>query len=231
MCPTPSDTEITPDVAVFDVDGTLVDTNYHHALAWFRAFRAYGVTLPVWRLHRAIGMGGDQLVASVAGDEVEDSIGDDVRARWSEEAGPLLAEVQPFEGAVELLREVRRRGFRVVLASSAKQEHLDRYLDLLDGGASAEAWTTSADVRETKPAPELLQAAVDKVGGGTPVMVGDSTWDFVASQRAGYVGYAVRTGGYSEQELREAGASAVFESLTALHDALDDTALKAAPGR
>jgi HAD superfamily hydrolase (TIGR01549 family) len=209
-----------PDLAVFDVDGTLVDTNYHHALAWYRAFRAHGVSVPVWRLHRAIGMGGDQLVAAVAGEQVEDKLGDDVRARWAEEVEPLFGEIQACEGAVELLYAARDWGLRVVLASSAKQEHLDRYLELLDGGSMARAYTTSADVDTTKPHPGLLEAAVDKAGGGIPIVIGDSVWDFEACQRAGYVGYGVRTGGFCAEELRDAGATEVYDSLPELHEAL-----------
>lgn len=209
----------TPDLVVFDVDGTLVDTNYHHALAWYRAFRAHGVSVPVWRVHRAIGMGGDQLVTAVAGGQVEDKLGDEVRSRWAVEVEPLFDEIQACEGAVELLSWVRERGVRVVLASSAKQEHLDRYLELLAGGRMADAYTTSADVDTTKPAPDLLTAAVEKAGGGVPVVIGDSVWDFEACRRAGYVGYGVRTGGFGAEELRAAGAVEVYDSLPHLQRA------------
>jgi HAD superfamily hydrolase (TIGR01549 family) len=213
------------DTAIFDVDGTLVDTNYHHALAWFRAFRRHEVTLPVWRLHRAIGMGGDQLVAAVAGDDVEQRLGDELRADWAAEFDTMLMEVQPFEGVRELLEDVRRRGFTLVLASSGKAEHVDHYLSLFGGAELAEAWTTSADVENTKPAPDLLQAALDKVGGGSPVLVGDAVWDFEAGARLGVPGYAVRSGGFSVDELRESGALDVFDSPARLHERLDQTLL------
>jgi HAD superfamily hydrolase (TIGR01549 family) len=211
-----------PDTAVLDVDGTLVDTNYQHALAWYRAFRRFDVTLPVWRLHRAIGMGGDQLVAAVAGDRFEEEHGDDARAAWGEEFEPMLAEVQPFEGVRDLLGELRRRGLNVVLASSGAPEHVSTYLDLFDGRDYAQAWTTSEDVDRTKPEPDLLGAAVDKVGGGSPVMIGDSVWDFEAAGRAGFPGYAVRTGGFSVEELRQAGARDVFESIAELLERVDE---------
>jgi beta-phosphoglucomutase-like phosphatase (HAD superfamily) len=149
------------DTAIFDVDGTLVDTNYQHALAWYRAFRRIDVTVPTWRIHRAIGMGGDQLVAAVTDDDVERRHGDELRELWGEEFEPMLGEVQPFEGATELLQEVRDRGFRVVLASSGKQEHVEHYLDLIDGRQLAQAWTTSDDVEATKPAPDLVRVALD----------------------------------------------------------------------
>ncbi|MCU1628473.1 MAG: family hydrolase [Pseudonocardia sp.] len=213
------------DTAIFDVDGTLVDTNYHHALAWFRAFRRYDVTLPVWRLHRAIGMGGDQLVAAVAGKRLEEEHGDGLRAAWAEEFQPLLKEVQPFEGVRELLTEVRERGFTVVLASSGKPDHVDAYLDLFGGRELCEAWTTSEDVERTKPAPDLLVVALEKVGGRSAVVVGDSVWDFEAAGRAGYPGYAIRTGGFSVEELKESGAKEVFDSLPQLREQLDRTEL------
>jgi HAD superfamily hydrolase (TIGR01549 family) len=213
------------DTAIFDVDGTLVDTNYHHALAWFRAFRRHDLTVPVWRLHRAIGMGGDHVVPAVAGDDVEQRLGEQLRADWAEEFAPLLDEIQPFEGVRELLEDVRRRGFTLVLASSGKAEHVDHYLSLFDGAELAEAWTTSADVEQTKPEPELLQVALAKVGRSSAVMVGDSVWDFEAAGRLGVPGYGLRTGGFAVDELREAGALEVFESPAQLLERLDRTAL------
>jgi HAD superfamily hydrolase (TIGR01549 family) len=211
-----------PDTAVLDVDGTLVDTNYHHALAWYRAFRRFEVTVPVWRLHRAIGMGGDQLVTKVAGERFEDEHGDDVRAGWVEEFEPMLGEVQPFAGVRDLLAELRERELNVVLASSGAPGHVDAYLDLFDGREFAQAWTTSKDVDRTKPEPDLLAAAVAKVDGGSAVVIGDSVWDFEAARRAGYPGYAIRTGGFSVDELCEAGARDVFDSVAQLYARLDE---------
>src|SRR3954470_13427642 len=113
------------DTAIFDVDGTLVDTNYQHALAWFRAFRRYDITRPMWRIHRGIGMGGDMFVPEVGGREVEEAHGADLSASWVGEFAELIGEVQPFEGAHELLAEVKERGFRLVLASSGKTDHVE----------------------------------------------------------------------------------------------------------
>lgn len=214
-----------PDTAIFDVDGTLVDTNYQHALSWYRAFRRFDITVPIWRIHRAIGMGGDQLVSAVTNHRTEDRLGDQLRGAWSEEFDPMLDEVQPFAGAVEVLSAVKDRGFRMVLASSGKQEHVEHYLELIDGRRLADAWTTSADVEQTKPAPDLVQVALEKVDGRAGVMVGDSTWDSVAAGKAGVASVAVRTGGFSVEELREAGAEAVYDSLVELGQNLDRTAL------
>jgi HAD superfamily hydrolase (TIGR01549 family) len=214
-----------PPVAVLDVDGTLVDTNYHHAIAWYRAFREHGLTLPVWRIHRHIGMGGDQLVAAVAGRRVEERRGDSIRAAQTALYADLMGEVQPFADARRMLVLLRERGHRLVLASSAKQEEVDYYLDLLDARQLADAWTTSADVRATKPAPDLVLAAVDKAGGGEAALVGDSTFDCQAAGRAGVPALAILTGGFSEQELRDAGAARVFASIQELCAQLDETPL------
>ena len=212
-------------IAVLDVDGTLVDTNYHHAIAWYRAFRDHGLTMPVWRIHRHIGMGGDQLVAAVAGKRVEDRQGDSIRAAETALYADLIGEVQPFADARRLLELLGDRGHRLVLASSGKPDEIDHYLDLLAARELVEAWTTSADVEQTKPDPDLVHTAIRKVGGGQAVLVGDSTFDCEAAVRAEVPTVAILTGGFSEQELRQAGAGSVFESLSELCQRLDQTPL------
>jgi HAD superfamily hydrolase (TIGR01509 family) len=214
-----------PPIAVLDIDGTLVDTNYHHAVAWYRACRQHGIVLPVWRIHRHIGMGGDQLVAALAGEEAEAEKGDDIRTAEKALYKAFIEEVEPMAGAREFIEELRQRGHTVVLASSAKEDEVEHYLDLLDARGLAHGWTTSADVEATKPAPDLVHAAVDKAGGGDAVMVGDTTWDIEAAERAGVPTVAVMTGGFSAAELREAGAAAVFESIAELREKLGDTPL------
>jgi HAD superfamily hydrolase (TIGR01549 family) len=211
--------------AILDVDGTLVDTNYHHAIAWYRAFRRHGVAPAIWRIHRHIGMGGDQLVDAVAGYGVERERGDEIRAAEAELYMELIDEVRPFDGARELIGELKRRGDPVVLASSAKQDEVDHYLDLLEARELAHGWTTSADVEATKPEPDLVRAALDAAGTDDAVMVGDTTWDVEAAARAGLETLAVLTGGYSAGELRDAGAVAVFDSVFELCSSLDGTPL------
>jgi phosphoglycolate phosphatase-like HAD superfamily hydrolase len=149
-------------ISILDIDGTLVDTNYHHALAWFRALARSDLILPVWRIHRHIGMGDDQMVLAL-----------------------------------------RDRGHRTVLASSAKADEVEHYLELLDAREIVDGWTTSADVEETKPAPDFVHAALERVKAGgdeTAVMVGDTPWDIKAAEKAGVPTLAVVTGGFSEQE-------------------------------
>ena len=217
-----------PPAAILDVDGTLVDTNYQHAIAWYRAFRDHDIVLPLWRIHRHIGMGGDQLVGALAGDQAERDKGDDIRDSESEHYSDLIGEVETLEGSRELIEDLKERGHAVVLASSAKEDEVQHYLELLGARDLADDWTTSDDVESTKPEPDLVQAAIEKAGGGDAVMVGDSTFDCEAAKRAGIETVAVMTGGFSEQELRDAGAVAVFESIVALRESLDDTPLGAA---
>ena len=169
--------------AILDVDGTLVDTNYQHALAWYRAFLQRGKVLPVWRIHRHIGMGGDQLVAALAGEEFDDEHGDDVRAAEKALYMALIHEVRPFADARALLEHLKAQGHAVVLASSAKPDEVEHYLDLLDARALADDWTHAGDVERTKPEPDLVAAAVEKAGGGDAVMLGDSTWDCESAAR------------------------------------------------
>jgi HAD superfamily hydrolase (TIGR01509 family) len=218
----------TPPIAVLDVDGTLVDSNYQHALAWYRAFRSLGETFPVWRIHRLIGMGGDRLVAALGGDDVEARIGDQVRRRWVKEADPLMAEVALLPGARQLIKAIRGRGRRVVLASSGKPHHVDHALDLLDVRDIVDGWTTSEDVESTKPAPDLLHVALERIGepaDAPSVVVGDSVFDVEAARNAGMPAIVVRSGGFGDDELREAGAVAIYDTPADLLTALDRTPL------
>ncbi|HEV7770435.1 MAG TPA: HAD family hydrolase [Solirubrobacterales bacterium] len=203
--------------AILDVDGTLVDTNYHHALAWHRALHAHGHRTQMWKIHRHIGMGGDQILDALIGERAAAEQGDAIREAEGEAYGELIGEVEPMEGARELLEKLRAEGATVILASSAKQEEVDHYLDLLDARELVDGWTTSADVENTKPEPDLVNTALEKAGGDRhSVMVGDSVWDVKAAKAAGLPTLAVLTGGFSEAELREAGAGQVVESIDEL---------------
>ena len=214
-----------PPAAILDIDGTLVDTNYHHAIAWYRAFRQHGHVLPIWRIHRHIGMGGDQLVGSLTSEEVDESIGDDIRSAEKALYMALIGEVEPVSEAREFIADLKQRGHTVVLASSAKADEVEHYLDLLDARGLADAWTTSGDVESTKPQPDLVQAAMEKAGTDDAVMVGDTPWDIKAAKGAGAPTIAVITGGFSRAELEESGAAGVFESVAELRTQLDDTPL------
>jgi HAD superfamily hydrolase (TIGR01509 family) len=214
-------------IAVLDIDGTLVDTNYQHAIAWFRAFRANDIVLPIWRIHRHIGMGGDQLVGALTDGRTEDELGDRIRDEEKERYFELIGEVEPMAGSRELIEDLKGRRHKVVLASSAKADEVDHYLDQLDARELADAWTTSADVEATKPEPDLVHAALERIGSGAgeAVMIGDTPWDVKAAAKAGVATLAVRTGGFGADELRESGALAIFESVQELREQLDETPL------
>jgi phosphoglycolate phosphatase-like HAD superfamily hydrolase len=210
-------------IAILDVDGTLVDTNYHHTLAWYRAFVQNDVEVSAWRVHRHIGMGGDKMIEAVAGPKVERDKGDDIRVAEKYLYGSLMPEVRAMPGARRLIEALAAGGHRVLLASSAKPEEAEAYVDLLDVADLVEGRTDSSDVEETKPAPDLVIAAMEKAGaheGDHVVMVGDSVWDCLACRAAGVECWAVLTGGFSIEELKKSGAARVHESLGDLTEAI-----------
>ncbi len=200
-----------PDVVLLDVDGTLIDSNYQHALAWYRAFRERERTYPLFALHRHIGMGGDQLVEAVAGAEFAAEHGEATKEAEKLRFQEISGDVAPLEGARDLIAALRERGCDVVLASSGNAEDVDRSMKMLD--ATDLKHTTSADVEKTKPAPDLIQAALELADGDDALLVGDSTWDCEAARRAGVRAIAVLTGGFSEEELARAGAERVYAGL------------------
>lgn len=208
--------------AIVDIDGTLVDSNYQHALAWYRALRGVGVIAEIRRIHRHIGMGGDQLVSALAGEEVERAHGDALRAAEKEHYAQLIDEVAALPGAAELIEALSRRMRSVVLASSAPPDDAERYVDMVGARGRVTGWTTSGDVDATKPEPDLVHAALEIAGGGPAIMIGDSIWDCEAAGRAGLPSVAVLTGGTGAGELVAAGAAAVYDSLGELRDRLGD---------
>ncbi len=216
-----------PGIVLLDVDGTLVDSVYQHALSWQRALARHGVEVPAWRCHRHIGMGGDQIVTALAGEEVERLYGDALRALESELFGELLEEVHPLPGAPELVRELADRGHEIVLASSAGADEAEHHIEALGIRDLISDYTTSADVDATKPEPDLIKAALNKASKETgAVLVGDSTWDVEAAARADVETIALLCGGFSASELRDAGASAVFPTPIELRERLDETPLR-----
>ena len=206
-----------PKAIIFDIDGTLVDSNYHHTLAWFRAFRDFGITVPSWRLHRAIGMGGDMYVGHVAGDEVEQQHGDQLRDAWTRFFDLLINEIQPLPGAREGVIAAKRAGYQVALASSGQAAHIEHFLGLLDVDDHIDVVITNDDVERSKPHTDLLDVAMDRLGTRDAVMIGDSVWDMEAAQRAGVPSYGTLAGGFGEAELLDAGAQRVVERLDQLN--------------
>ena len=197
---------------LFDIDGTLVDSTYHHALAWQRAFRRQDLTLPLWRVHRTIGMGGDKLVAEVAGDDVEKRLGDELRDAWREEYVEIKSEVAPLPGAADLVHQVAGAGYQVALASSGDPEFADEALDDLGIRDDVAVLKTSDDVDGSKPEPDLIEVTLEALGAERAVLVGDTPYDVESAKRAGLACIALRSGGYSEAELTEAGAVLVVDA-------------------
>jgi HAD superfamily hydrolase (TIGR01549 family) len=207
------------DVVLFDVDGTLVDSTYHHAVAWHRAFTRQGIQVPLWRIHRTIGMGGDKLVGEVAGDEVEEERGDALRDAWQEEYGELLAEVEPLPGAADLVRTLAAAGYAVALASSGEKPFAEAAVEDLGIGPHVAALTTTSDAENSKPDADILVATLDQVGDARrAILLGDTPYDVASAARIGIGCVAVLTGGFSRAELEEAGAVLVVEDLTELAD-------------
>jgi HAD superfamily hydrolase (TIGR01549 family) len=171
-------------------------------------------------------MGGDKFVAAVAGDDVEERLGDALRDEWERRFDEVIAETAPLAGARELIVDLLERGHDVVLASSSVQKHFDHFMELLDAKEIVTGATTSDDVEASKPEPDLVHAALEKTTADRAVMIGDTPWDVDAARRAGVETITVMTGGFSEQELREAGAVAVFASIKELRRSLDETPLR-----
>jgi HAD superfamily hydrolase (TIGR01549 family) len=210
------------DVALLDIDGTLLDSTYHHAVAWARAFADAGHPVPVWRLHRHIGMGGDRLIPAVSSEEVAERLGEELTERHTRAYDELIGETRLLPGAQDLLDGLHEAGLRVVLASSSQPQHARHALDLLDAGERADAWTTSEDASESKPDPELLEEALSRVSGSRAVMIGDATWDVYAASQVDIPTIGLLCGGFGEGELRDAGAVAVYEDPAGLLASLDE---------
>lgn len=214
--------DTSPPTAVFDIDGTLVDTAYLHALAWRRAMVDHGHDIGTWRIHRMIGASSDVLMEELVGEsrsELKDS--------WKTHFDKLRPEIRAFPRAAELLNRLQALGVQVVLASSSPGELVDGHLEAIDAGDAISHVLSDADVENAKPSPEVFQAAMDKAGAvpDRSVVIGDATWDVEAAQRCGLRTIGVTSGGFSRQELLEAGAVAVYDDVADLLDHLEESPL------
>jgi HAD superfamily hydrolase (TIGR01509 family) len=212
---------------LFDVDGTLVDTTYLHAVSWWEALRQHDADVPMAEIHRAIGMGSDKLLDHLLGrdrdrsdDELMSTAHDVLYGAWWER-------LRPLPGAAELLRAVAKRGLAVVLASSAKETELGKLRRVIDADDVITAATSSKDAEQSKPDPGILQAALDQsdVDPRRAVFVGDSVWDVKAAARLDIPCIGLTCGGSSAAELSEAGSIANYDNPAALLAALDDSAI------
>lgn len=208
---------------LFDVDGTLVDSTYLHVVAWWQAFRDAGLDVAMRDVHRRIGMGAPRLVKETLGRD-DEGVVDGHTERYA----PFRDEVRPLPGAVDLLRHCADAGLMVVLATSAGPEEVDaQRRALAEAGDAVTAVTSSADAAESKPDPDILQAALDRAGleAGACVFVGDTVWDIEAAGALGMPCVGVLTGGVGEDELRAAGAVEVYDGPAALLAGFDGSPL------
>jgi HAD superfamily hydrolase (TIGR01549 family) len=209
------------DTVVLDIDGTLIDSVYAHVWSWREAFRVLGLQVPVWKIHRAVGMGGDRLVAAVTSEAVEAAMGDEVRHRQSELYADLSAHLASTPGAAGLLEELKARGLRVALATSGSRHDAEDAVTTLGAHPWVDSIISGDDTSSTKPDTEPVRRAVDSVGGERAVLIGDAAWDMESARRAGHPAVGLLTGGISESELLEAGAAEVYRDPAALTPVLD----------
>jgi HAD superfamily hydrolase (TIGR01549 family) len=211
---------------LFDIDGTLIDSNYLHIDAWARAFVAVDHPVDAWRIHRAIGMDSAKLLQALVGDDA-DRIGDEAKRLHSEYVKETASLLRPFQRARELLRTLAARNVQVVLATSAPGDELERLLQALDCDDAISVVTSAEDVEQAKPDPDIVIAALEKanIPAERAVMVGDAVWDIAAAARAGVGCVAVQAGGTGAAELSEAGALAVYDDMAALLADLDASPL------
>ena len=205
---------------LFDIDGTLVDSNYQHAYAWWRVLQEAGYGVPMFEIHRRIGMGSDYLLEELIGEFSQEL--SEARARHFR---PFQSELKPFEGAAELLRVVHGQGSKVVLATSANKEDLKVLLEVIDAEDAIDQVTSAADVEHSKPSPDVFERALE-ISGLSPelaIVVGDTAWDIEAAKRIGLRCVCVESGGWSPKDLLAAGAVAVFRTVKELLDRLDES--------
>lgn len=207
---------------LFDIDGTLVDTNYFHTLAWWRALCDAGEDIPMAEIHPLIGMGSDKMLDRLFGEE-RPGMSDAHSAQFE----PFRREIRAFPAAGDLLVEVARRGTKVVLASSSKEEDLKEALEAVGAGEEITDVIHGGLVDASKPAPDIFQTALDKLGldPGRTMVVGDTRWDLQAASSAGLDCVGVLTGGTTRHDLEEAGAVAVYRDVAELLSELDDSPL------
>jgi HAD superfamily hydrolase (TIGR01509 family) len=204
---------------LFDIDGTLVDSNDLHVLAWRHAFRRIGVAFSPEVIHAQIGKGGDMLIPALlpgvdekTQEDLDDAHGEIFKQHF-------ISQVRPFPGARDLLARVRDAGRQVVLASSSSRSDVDFYLDLLDARDLVTATTSADDVEKSKPAPDIFASALNKVallGPAEAMVVGDTPYDVEAARKCGIATIAVRSGKFPDESLSNAGAVAIYDDVEAL---------------
>ncbi|OLP04015.1 HAD family hydrolase [Mycolicibacterium porcinum] len=217
-----------PLAVLFDVDGTLVDSNYLHVHAWAQAFREENIDVESWRIHRSIGMDGSTLVRTLSGnasDAVQQRLKDRHSSLYRDSADLIVR----LPGARELLHHLAENSVRVVLASSAPEDELAITRKILDSDDAIAAATSSRDVDTAKPDPGIVEVALERAGvsADRSVFVGDAVWDGKAATRAGLPFIGLRCGGVADCELEKAGAKGIFDDPRELLQRLDSSVIGA----
>ncbi|NUP59216.1 MAG: HAD family hydrolase [Pseudarthrobacter sp.] len=212
---------------LFDVDGTLIDSSYLHTISWWGAFRQYGYDVPMASIHYFVGMGGARLVDNLLPDGRDRAEDEDIMASHGALYASHWPSLRAFNGSKDLLGQCHAGGLAVALASSARKKDLQVMRDVLDADAFIDAATSANDAEESKPAPDILQAALDAVGmdAADAVYVGDAVWDMKAAAALGIPSIGVTCGGVNAAELRKAGAAEVYDGPRDLLDNLGSSAI------
>jgi len=208
---------------LFDLDGTLLDTNWFHTVSWWQALQEAGEDIAMARIHPLIGMGSDQLLQDLLGEERE-GLSDLHAERYK----PFKSQLHAFPGAADLLAEVGRRGAQVVLATSSKEEDLEQLLDALGAADGVIDEIVHGDmVGSSKPAPDIFAVAMERLDldAGRTMVVGDTRWDIDAAAKLDLEVVTVLTGGWTRRDLADAGAVAVYDDVAELLANLDDSPL------
>jgi HAD superfamily hydrolase (TIGR01509 family) len=203
---------------LFDVDGTLVDSSYIHTLAWWQAFRQAGYDVPMASIHRSVGKGGDRILDALLPSDRDTSEDSTIMTSHAAVFSTFWPSLRPLDGAKELLAQCHESGLAVALASSARERDLEALRSTIGADAFIDAATSSSDAKESKPAPDILVAALKAldVQASDSVYVGDAVWDIYAAAKLDIPAIGLTSGGTSEAELRDAGAVEVYESPRAL---------------
>ncbi len=212
---------------IFDIDGTLMDTNNLHILAWERAFARGGYSVPAERIALEVGKGGDHLVPAILGDpqsKADEEEQDRIRHLHDDEYQKIANEVKPFPSAAEILAKLHQRGLKVALGTSASDEEVERYLGYLDADKNVDVVTSKSDVESSKPDPDVFSVALKKLGmkPHEAVVVGDTPYDIIAARKLGLPCVALLSGGFSREQLAAEGAVAIFASVAELQGHLDE---------
>jgi HAD superfamily hydrolase (TIGR01509 family) len=212
---------------LFDVDGTLIDSSYIHTISWWGAFRQHGYDIPMASIHLYVGMGGDRLVDSLLPSDRDRDADRDIMSSHGALYASHWPALRAFDGAKDLLAQCHACGLAVALASSARKKDLQVMKATLDADAYIDGATSANDAKESKPAPDILVAALEAIGveAGNAVFVGDAVWDMKAAAALGIPSVGVTCGGISATMLRDAGAVEVYEGPRDLRDNLTSSAI------